>query len=72
MDSPVDDSLYVANLDPFVAPEPVREPEMENPVPAPRPVAPLDGPVTYTVVPATTSRGKVKQCLMYRLQLQIS
>ncbi|KAK2143774.1 hypothetical protein LSH36_814g02011 [Paralvinella palmiformis] len=49
---------YAGDLGDFVQPEAHDEPEMEAPIPLPRPVAAEPGPISYTQVPASTERGK--------------
>ncbi len=60
-------SLYVGDLTDFAVPQQLPEPELENPAPRPRPVVPVDGPVTYTIVPASTTMGQKSNLAFYLL-----
>ncbi len=66
-------SLYVGDLTDFAVPQQLPEPELENPAPRPRPVVPVDGPVTYTVVPASTTMGNdsLLDSLGYRYTVKV-
>ena len=52
-----DRSLYVADLGEYVHHAPFVEPDMLDPLPPPRPLAPADGPIVYTEVDAASNKG---------------
>jgi len=56
-----------------VIPEQLGEPPLENPAPRPRPVIQEQAPVTYTVVAASSSKGKdsLVDSLGYRYTLKV-
>lgn len=58
-DDPQEVSLYAADLGEFNAPNRHDESQMADPAPPPHPVPVDDGPVTYTLVEDSSSRGKV-------------
>lgn len=53
-----DHGLYIEDVDPFVIPEPLCKTQMENAVPTSCPLGALDGFVTNSIVPVTTTPGK--------------